>query len=82
MQDTDTPAPARGRPVTGQALSSTERNRLRRQRLALEGKRQISGVTLTPEAADALAQLTAGGATIDQAVSAALVALAAAAGHP
>ena len=57
-------------------MTSTERNRLRRQRLASAGNRQISGVTLSPAAAAALTTLTAAGATIDQAVSRALEALA------
>ncbi|MCV2349298.1 hypothetical protein [Paucibacter sp. Y2R2-4] len=71
------PAPAtRGRPVTGKALSGADRSRLRRAKLAEEGKRQISGVTLSPAAANALTQLKAQGLTIDQAVSRALEALA------
>lgn len=78
MPTPDTPAqpaaPARkGRPATGQALSSTERSRTRRKLLRQAGRAPVT-VCLTAEAAAALAQLRAGGQTVDQAVSAALVA--------
>lgn len=65
----------RGRPPTGTAKSSTERNDARRERLKRSGCRILSTVTLDPFAAVALARLTADGrVTIDEAVSAALVA--------
>ncbi|MFG6440503.1 hypothetical protein [Roseateles sp. LKC17W] len=71
-------APKRGpgRPPTGQAMTSTQRNRARRERLQSQGCRLLGSVVLTPEAAAALDRLTAGGATIDEAISQALSALA------
>lgn len=76
MQDADNPtAPQRGRPATGQALSSTERSRKRRNALRTAGQQHITA-DITPQAADALAKLRARGATVDEAVSAALVAAA------
>lgn len=80
MPDTDTPAAqkVRGRPATGKALTSTERNRLRAERLARAGWRRLGSVQLPPAAAAALEQLTAQGLTIDQAIASALEAAAAA----
>lgn len=72
MPAPDPTKPRRGRPPTGEALTSTERNNARRARLVREGHRVLGSVILTPAAAAALDQLTAGGATIDQAISAAL----------
>lgn len=63
----------RGRKPSGNAKTSTERNDARRDRLRQAGGRVLSTVLLDPLAAAALAQLTAGGDTIDQAISAALV---------
>lgn len=78
MPDTDKLASARrpGRPVTGEALTSTERNRLRRARLAQQDGCTLGSVNLSGPAAAALEQLRAGGDTIDEAVSRALIALA------
>lgn len=78
MPATEAGKPRRGRPPTGEALSSTERNRDRRDRLAREGCRILGSVVLTPEAASALDRLTADGRTISDAISAALLAAA----HP
>lgn len=76
MQDADTPkAPQRGRPATGQALSSTERSRKRRNTLRTAGNLHITA-DITPQAAAALAKLRRAGLTIDEAVSRALVAAA------
>jgi hypothetical protein len=71
----DEPAPRRGRPASGAAKSSTERNRQRRERIAREGGSAIH-VMLDARATKALAALRKGGATIDEAVSAALLAAA------
>lgn len=72
------PRPAkRGRPVTGQALSSTQRNSKRVHRLRGDGG-QVLTALLDPAAAQALRALRAGGCTVDAAVCAALVQAAAA----
>lgn len=79
MDEPDAPAtpPAeprrRGRRPSGKAKTSTERNDARRERLRQSGGRLLSTVMLGPVAAAALAELTAGGRTIDQEISAALV---------
>lgn len=78
MRPSDPTKPRRGRPSTGEALSSTERNRVRRARLAQQGCRLLGSVVLSPEAAAALDRLTASGATIDEAIGRALLAAA----HP
>lgn len=62
----------RGRPPTGKALTQAERNERRRARVVARGARIIT-TTLTPEAAEALDDLTADGTRIDTAVSDALV---------
>jgi hypothetical protein len=68
------PAAARkGRPATGQALSSTQRSRNARARQRQGGGKKITA-QLSPEGAAALAQLRRGGGTVGQVVSAALVA--------
>lgn len=69
-------APTRGRPPTGAAKTSTERNAERRERLKQEGWRSVTAL-LDPAAAAALERLCAAGLTIDQAVGQALVAHAA-----
>jgi hypothetical protein len=53
-------------------MTSTERNRARRERLQGQGCRLLGSVVLSREAAAALDTLTADGTTIDDAISWAL----------
>ncbi|MBQ1763246.1 MAG: hypothetical protein IIZ92_10150 [Aquincola sp.] len=69
---TPTPPKRRGRPPSGQALSSTERSRLLRADRAAAKMRRVT-VFLTPEAAQALDVRVRLGETQDQAVSSALL---------
>lgn len=50
--------PARGRPITGKAKSSTERGKDLEAALLAVGGRILSRVRLSPEAANALATLS------------------------
>jgi hypothetical protein len=61
----------RGRPPTGKAKTSTQRNEARRERLKTLGGRPISAL-LTRDEAEALDVLRAGGATVDRAIGDAL----------
>lgn len=74
MRAADSEKPRRGRPPTGEPMSSTHRNQVRRERLAREGCRLLGSVVLTPDAAAALDRLTADGRTISDAICAALLA--------
>lgn len=65
--------PKLGRPPTGNALSSTERNRRLRAKAAHDGRRVLGSVMLTAEASASLERLTSSGATISEAVSEALI---------
>lgn len=71
---TDAAPKPRGRPPTGLATTSTERNRTRRSRLAADAGMSTLTVLITPEARAALDLLTAMGATQSDVVSSALLA--------